>query len=70
MVKTRFNLFQVVTMLALAFMVIFLWQFIPPLFASPGPMWTWMQQYWFPDVLFETLGLVMGAVLLSLIIGV
>lgn len=70
MQKRIFNPFTFVTIIALSFVSIFLFQFIPPLFSETGPMWTWMQAHWFPDVLIQSLILVIGTLLLSSCIGV
>ena len=70
--KTRFtiNPFHVITWFMFALILIFIFQFIPPLFQAPGPMWDFMIRYWFPDVLFQTFFLVIGSVTISLLIGV
>jgi len=68
--RYRFNPFTLVTMIAFVFVCLFLWQFIPPLFAVAGSMWSWMQSNWFPDVLIQTFTLVLGTLLLSSFIGV
>jgi iron(III) transport system permease protein len=68
--RLRRNPFEIITGIAFIFVVIFLYQFIPPLLQSPGPMWDLMQSYWFPEVLFQTFALVAGTVLISLGIGV
>ena len=70
MTRNRSNPFMWMTMIALLFFCVFLIQFIPPLFAEPGPMWYWMQRYWFPEVLIQTLILVIGTLSLSSLIGV
>ena len=70
MTRNRSNPFMWMTLIALLFFCIFLIQFIPPLFAEPGPMWYWMQRYWFPEVLIQTLILVIGTLSLSSLIGV
>ncbi|MEY3432008.1 MAG: hypothetical protein RIS53_906 [Bacillota bacterium] len=68
--RFRFNSFTFMTVIALIFVGVFLFQFIPPLFAEAGPMWYWMQTYWFPDVLIQSLILVIGTLFLSSLIGV
>jgi len=68
--QVRRNPFAILTWIALIFVLGFLFQFIPPLLQTPGPMWTLMQTYWFPEVLLQTFALVAGTVLLSLGIGV
>jgi iron(III) transport system permease protein len=62
--------FAIITGIAFIFVVIFLYQFIPPLLQTPGPMWELMQAYWFPEVLIQTFVLVVGTVVISLGIGV
>lgn len=51
-------------------MVVFVLQFIPPLFAQPGPMWQLVITYWFPDVIIESFFLITGTALLAAFIGV
>lgn len=68
--RARWNGFSILTGIAVIFVFVFLMQFILPLGETPGPMWSWMQAYWFPDVLFQTLALVAGTMVLSLGIGV
>ena len=67
---TRLNPFSVITSIALLFVSLFLFQFVPPLFAEVGPMWYWMQTYWFPDVLIQSFILVVVTLMLSSLIGV
>ena len=62
--------FAIITGIAFIFVIIFLYQFIPPLLETPGPMWELMQTYWFPEVLIQTFALVAGTVVMSLGIGV
>ena len=68
--RLRSNPFEVITGITFIFVVVFLYQFIPPLLQSPGPMWDLMQTYWFPEVFIQTFALVVGTVLISLWIGV
>jgi iron(III) transport system permease protein len=62
--------FTILTWMATLFTLIFVLQFIPPLFAEVGPMWSLVITYWFPEVIFETLVLVIGTALLASLIGV
>jgi iron(III) transport system permease protein len=68
--QLRRNPFAIITGITFLFVIIFLYQFIPPLLQPPGPMWVLLQTYWFPEVLIQTFSLVAGTVLISLWIGV
>jgi len=68
--RLKRNPFEIITGIAFIFVVIFLFQFIPPLLQSPGPMWELIQTYWFPEVLIQTFALVTGTVFISLLLGV
>ena len=68
--RFRLNPFDIITGIAFLFVIVFLYQFIPPLLQPPGPMWQLIQTNWFPEVLIQTFTLVFGTVFLSLWIGV
>ena len=68
--RLRWNPFEIITGFAFLFVIVFLFQFIPPLLQTPGPMWNLIQTYWFPEVLIQTFALVFGTVFVSLCIGV
>jgi iron(III) transport system permease protein len=67
---SKLNIFAIITWVMVIIVSLFLFQFIPPLFAPTGPAWQLLLSYWFPEVIFQTALLAFGSACLALIIGV
>ena len=68
--RSRLHGFNLITGLMVILVSIFLFQFIPPLFAPVGPMWLLVTTYWFPEVIIQTAILAIGSAFIAVIIGV
>lgn len=72
-IKSRHGLsnpFHLITMGVTIFVVIFILQFIPPLWMPVGPMWRLIQTNWFPEVLINSIWIVFGTMSISVFLGV